>query len=194
MKIIEDTKKCLSKITDDGNILVAGIFFVYMSIIILAVLYAVNNRDTYELVRGHTAKSQVTGEDFGTVIARAKEMDGHCEYRACDKTICDWYDNSNGECNNMNKGDWIAKAGNRIYQGTSLCSETVGEFAKIGSPSQEKGANCWCKSGKNWVGNLFLDTPAYCSGNGCAGNCAHGVLYSPRFRSALLKAQKQYTK
>jgi len=187
------TTENIRKTPDDGNILVAGIFFVYMSIIILAVLYAVNNRDTYELLREHTAKSEVTGEDFGTVIARAKEMDGHCEYRACDNKICDWYDNSNYECDNMNKGDWIAKVKNKIYQGTSLCSETASEFAKIGNPSQNRGAYCWCKSDKNWVGNLFLDTPSYCSDNGCAGNCAHSVLYSPAFRSAI-NTKKQNVK
>ena len=195
MKTTENIKKFASKITDDGNVAVVGIFFVYMSMIILSVVYAVNSRDSYELLRGYRAKSEITGEDFGTVIARAKESDGHCEYRACDETnkTCDWYDNSNRECNNMNQGDWIAKVGNKIYKGTSLCSETAGEFAKIGIPNQEQGAYCWCKSGKNWVGNLFLDTPSYCSGNGCAGDCAHSVLYSPAFRSAL-NAKAQNTK
>jgi hypothetical protein len=186
MKNTENIKKT----SDDSNTLVAGIFFIYMSIIMLAVLYAVNNRDTYELVRGHTAKSEVTGEDFGTVIARAKGTDGHCEYRACNETICDWYDNSNRECSNMNKGDWIAKVENRIYKGTSLCSKTPGKFAEVGIPSQKEGAYCWCNAGKNWVNHLLLDSPSYCADNGCAGNCAHGVLYSPKFRSALLKAQK----
>ena len=191
MKNTEDIRKT----SDDGNTLVAGIFFIYMSVIILALVYGINSRDSYELLMGHRAKSEISGEEFGTVIARAKESDGHCEYRACDETnkICDWYDNSNHECNNMNKGDWIAKVGNKLHTGTSLCSETVGEFAKIGNPSQNKGAYCWCKSDKNWVSHLFLDTPSYCSGNGCAGNCAHSVLYSPAFRSAL-KAKKQNTK
>ena len=195
MKTAENIKKFVSKITDDGNVAVAGIFFVYMSMIILSVIYSVDNRDSYELLRGHRAKSETSGEEFGAVIARAKENDGYCEYRACDETnkICDWYDNSNRECNNMNKGDWVAKVGNKLHTGTSLCSETAGEFAKIGIPSQNKGAYCWCKSGKNWVGNLFLDTPSYCSGNGCAGDCAHSVLYSPAFRSAL-NAKTQNTK
>lgn len=183
----------IRKKLDDADIAVASIFCVCMSIIILCLVYGVCFHDEYELLRGHTAKSEATGEDFGTVIARAKGMDGHCEYRACDKTICDWHDNSNRECDNMNKGDWVAKVNNKIYQGTSLCSKTAGEFAKIGSPSQEQGAYCWCKSGKNWVSNLFLDTPSYCSDNGCAGDCAHSVLYSPTFRSAL-KAKRQNTK
>lgn len=175
---------------DDGDVAVAGIFFVYMSIIMLCVVYGVCFHDSYELLRGHTAKSEATGENFGTVIARAKEMNGGCEYRACNETICDWYDNSNRECNNMNKGDWIAKVENRIYKGTSLCSKTPGKFAETGNPSQKEGAYCWCKAGKNWVHHLLLDNPSYCANNGCAGNCAHGVLYSPKFRSALLKAQK----
>ena len=92
---------------DDGNVVIAGIFFVYMSIVLLGVLYGESDRDLYELLKGHRGKSDATGEDFGTVIARAKEMDGHCEYRACDKQ-CDWYDNSNSECGSMNKGAWIA--------------------------------------------------------------------------------------
>ena len=99
MKNIENIKKFVSKITDDGNVAVAGIFFVYMSIIILSVVYGVNSRDSYELLMGHKAISETSGKDFGTVIARAKESNGHCEYRACDETnkICDWYDNSNRE-------------------------------------------------------------------------------------------------
>ena len=170
---------------DDGDVAVAGIFFVYISIIILGLVYSVYHHDSYELLRGHTAKSEVTGEDFGTVIARAKEINGACEYRACNEKICDWYDNSNRECNNMNKGDWIAKVEKRIYKGTSLCSKTPGKFAEVGIPSQKEGAYCWCNAGKNWVNHLLLDSPSYCADNGCAGNCAHGVLYSPKFRSAL---------
>ncbi len=181
------------KTADDGNLIVAGIFVVYMTIVLLGVLYGACHRDSYELLKGHTAKLDTTGEDFGTVIARAKEMDGHCEYRACDKQ-CDWYDNSNSECSNMNKGDWIVKVENKIYKGTSLCSETAGEFAKSGNPSQINSAYCWCKSGSDWVQHLFLNSASYCSNNGCAGNCAHAFLYSPKFRSAVLNAKIQIVK
>jgi len=180
MKTVANIKKT----QDNGDKAVACILFLWVSLVILGVIYGVHCNDSYELLKGHTGKSDATGEDFGTVIARAKEMDGHCEYRACDKT-CDWYDNSNSECNNMNKGEWVAVHKNKIYQGTSLCSETKGEFAKIGNPSQKIGAYCWCKSGKNWVSNLFLINQSYCSDNGCAGNCAHSVLYSDKFRSII---------
>jgi len=183
-------KKNIKETSDDNNGVVAGILFVYISIIILGLVYAVHNRDSYELLMGHNAKSEITGEDFGAVIAKSKEMDGHCEYRACKDKICDWYDNSNSECNDMKKGDWIAKVENKIYQGTSLCSKTKGEFAKSGNPTKERGAYCWCKSDKNWVSNMFLNNSSYCSDNGCAGNCAHGVLYSPKFRSALNAKQQ----
>lgn len=183
----------IKKTFDGDNTAVAGILFVYMGIVVLGVLYSIYCQDSYELLRGHAAKSETTGEHFGTVIARAKEMDGHCEYRACDKQ-CDWYDNNADECVGMNKGDWVVKAENRIYKGTSLCSETAGKFAESGNPSQKEGAYCWCKSGSDWVHHLLLDSPSYCANNGCAGNCAHGVLYSPKFRSALLKKQKQHTK
>lgn len=184
----------IRKTSDDGNTVVAGIFFVYMSIVILGVIYATCCQDSYELLRGHTAKSEATGEKFGTVIARAKEMDGHCEYRACDNKICDWYDNSNSECSGINKGDWVAVVDNKVYNGNSLCSATAGKFAESGVPSQKRGAYCWCKSGSDWVQHMFMNNSSYCSDNGCAGNCAHGVLYSPKFRSALLKARKQYMK
>ncbi len=198
MKNIKNTEKYSSKIADDGNTVVAGIFFLYISLILLGVIYGVHchdsNRCSQKTFTKHKAQPETTDENFGTVIAVAKEMDGHCEYRACDKTICDWYDNSNRECANMNKGDWTAIFGTKTYMGTSLCSETAGEFAKSGNPNQKPGAHCWCKSGAGWVHHLALGSATYCSGNGCAGNCAHGVLYSSRFRSALLKAQKQYTK
>ena len=198
MKNIKNTEKYSSKIADDGNTVVAGIFFLYISLILLGVIYGVHCHDSDKCSQKtfikHKAQPETTDENFGTVIAVAKEMDGHCEYRACNETICDWYDNSNRECNNMNKGDWIAKVENRIYKGTSLCSNTPGKFAEVGTPSQKEGAYCWCKADKNWVNHLLLDSPSYCVNNGCAGNCAHSVLYSPAFRSALLKAQKQYEK
>lgn len=196
MKITHDIKKYLSKITDDKNVLVANILFIYMGLVMLGVFYNVRCHDSDKCspksFTKHTAISETTGENLGTVIASAKEMDGHCEYRACDETNknCDWYDNSNRECDDLNKGDWKAKVGHKTYAGTSLCSETAGEFAKSGNPSQTNGANCWCKSGKNWVYDMFLNTPSYCSDNGCAGNCAHGVLYSPTFRSALNTKQQ----
>lgn len=176
---------------DDKNVVVVNILFLYMGLIMLGTFYDAYGHNTDEqlstVIKKHTAISDVTQEAFGTVIAIAKEQDGHCEYRACDTTnkICDWYDNSNRECDGMNKGDWIARVGHRAYKGISLCSETAGEFAKAGVPSQKTGAYCWCKSGKNWVHHLFLDNELYCSDNGCAGNCAHGVLSSPAFRSAL---------
>lgn len=189
MKIIKKLKKHLDKITDDKNMLVVSILFVYMGLIGLGVFYGTYCPDSDEhlqkLAKEHKATSETTDKDFGIVIAAAKEQDGHCEYRACNGTICDWYDNSNQECDSMNKGDWIAKVENKTYKGISLCSETKGEFAKIGNPSQKTGAHCWCKSGKHWVHHLFLNSSSYCSDNGCAGNCAHGVLYAPTFRSML---------
>ena len=191
MKTIENIKKCVAKMTNDKNIAVVNILFLYMGFVILGFFYDeyAHNADeqSSKILKTHTAISDVTQEAFGTVIAIAKEQDGHCEYRACDTTnkICDWYDNSNRECDGMNKGDWIARVGHRTYKGISLCSKTSGEFAKIGNPSREKGAYCWCSAGKNWVHHLFLNTASYCSDSGCAGNCAHGVLYSPAFRSAL---------
>ena len=190
MTILEKMKKHLDKITDDKNMLVVSILFIYMGLIGLGVFYGTYCPDSDEHLqqksaKEHSATSETTGENFGTVIATAKEQDGHCEYRACNGTICDWYDNSNQECDSMNKGDWTAKVDNKTYKGISLCSETVGEFAKAGNPSQTKGAHCWCKSGKNWVHHLFLNNSSYCSNNGCAGNCAHGVLYAPTFRSML---------
>ncbi len=187
--MIEKTKKSLSKMVQDKNMLVVNILLLYMGLIMLGVFYDSYGHNADELppkaIKKHIAISETTGENLGTVIAVAKEQDGHCEYRACNGTICDWYDNSNQECDNMNKGDWTAIYENTTYKGISLCSETKGEFAKAGNPSQKKGAHCWCKTGKHWVHHLFLNTASYCSDNGCAGNCAHGALYSPVFRSAL---------
>ena len=190
MKITNNIKKHLSKISDDGNTVVAYILFVYISCVLLGVFYGVQCKDSdkcqQKTTNKHTAISEATGEDFGTVIATAKEQDGHCEYRACNGTICDWYDNSNRECDGINKGEWTATIKNKTYQGVSLCSETVGEFAKTGNPSHKTGAHCWCKSGSDWVQHLDLSSPAYCANNGCAGNCAHALLYNTQFRSALL--------
>lgn len=136
------------------------------------------------------AEMEEIPEDFGTVIAMAKEVDNKCYYRACDNNVCDWYENSNKKCKDMRAGDWTAVVGDKTYSGTSLCSETVGKFAEAGNPNQKQGAHCWCKSGSDWVHHLMLDNPLYCADNGCAGNCAHGVLYSPKFRSVLLRKQK----
>ncbi len=198
MKNTKNTKKCSSKTADDGNTVVAGIFFLYISLILLGVIYGMRhnsfNDQSKELTQKHPETSTIPDVFLGTVIAMAKEMDGHCEYRACDKTICDWYDNNNNQCDGMNQGDWVAKVDNTTYKGTSLCSETKGIFAEPGNPSQNPGAHCWCKSEAGWVHHLALGSATYCADNGCAGNCAHGVLYSQQFRSALLKAQKQYTK
>ncbi|MBQ6110569.1 MAG: hypothetical protein IJL05_04265 [Alphaproteobacteria bacterium] len=189
MKIVENIKKHLSKLTDDKNIAVVNILFIYACLVMLGIVYDARCHDSDkcqpETLTKHTATSEITGKDYGTVIAVAKEQDGHCEYRACDDKTCDWYDNSNRECDGINKGEWIARVENRTYKGISLCSATKGEFAKPGNPSRKTGAYCWCKSGKNWVSDMFLITPSYCSNNGCAGNCAHGVLYSPIFRSVL---------
>ena len=191
MKTIEKLKKNLDKITEDKNMLVVSILFIYMGLIGLGVFYGTYSPDSDEQLqqksaKEHSATSETTGENFGTVIATAKEQDGHCEYRACNGTICDWYDNSNRECDGINKGEWTATIKNKTYQGVSLCSETVGEFAKTGNPSHKTGAHCWCKSGSDWVQHLDLSSPAYCANNGCAGNCAHALLYNTQFRSALL--------
>lgn len=200
MKTLESIKKHLAKITDNSNSIVIDILLLYIALIGLGALYSVNiddlNETSQKPTKKHIVASEITGESFGTVIAIAKEMDGHCEYRACDKTnkICDWYDNNNKECDGMNKGEWIVWGKHGTYKGISLCSETAGKFAEIGTPSYKPGAYCWCKSGKNWVHHLFLNSSSYCLDNGCAGNCAHGVLYSPAFRSKVINRYKQYTK
>lgn len=198
MKTVKNTKQNLSKNADNRDKIVAGILFLYIALILLGVIYGVhcNNSDqcSQKTFIKHKVKSETTEEKLGTVIAIAKELDGHCEYRACANQICNWYDNSNRECDNINKGDWAAIVDNKKYMGTSLCSETAGKFAKPGTPSQKPGAYCWCNSGSGWVQHLFLDSSSYCANNGCAGNCAHGVLYSPKFRSALLRTVVQKTK
>ena len=50
----------IRKKLDDSDVAVAGIFFVYISIIILGLVYSVYHYDSYELLRGHTAKSEAT--------------------------------------------------------------------------------------------------------------------------------------
>lgn len=198
MKNIENIKKYFSKITDDGNAGVVVILFLYSALVLLGQIYDIHlnrlNNQPKKIIKKHTEVSADTEEIFGTIIATAKEMDSKCYYRACDNNICDWYENSNKKCKDMRAGDWIAVVGNKTYTGTSLCSETAGKFAESGNPSQKQGAYCWCKSGSDWVHHLLLGGPSYCANNGCAGNCAHGVLYSPKFRSALLKAKVQNTK
>ena len=178
----------INKTSENGDKTVAGIFFVYMSIVILGLVYIVCCNDSYRLLRGHTAKSEVTGEEFGTVKAISKGIDGHCEYRACNNEICDWYDNNNNECNGMNKGEWVAVYKNKIYKGTSLCSETKGKI--YATPQWEistnQGNNCWCKTSAGWVFAFPTENTQSCY-EGCAGNCAHGALYSDEFRSALSK-------
>ncbi len=86
----------------------------------------------------------------------------------------------------MSEGSWMRILEGKPYNGTAMCSETEGEFAKAGKDvSPTSGNHCWCKTSYAWVHVYNFDDTPSCFKD-CVPACLLHLLNS-KFRSELEK-------
>ena len=98
----------------------------------------------------------------------------------------------------LNNGEWAVTFSYGTVKGMAKCSETNGDYATVGNPSNTTGQYCWCgatiytQNGGNacnvapslWVFNSDVQYVSNCELY-CANSCAYGVGTYADFRRAM---------
>ena len=118
------------------------------------------------------------------------------------QVIADGYLSGTDHSSELSNGEWRIIFSYGTVKGRAKCSNTNGDYATVGTPSNTNGEYCWCVATSyvpnggtqcniappSWVFYDYYVSASNCA-NYCASNCAYNVNDSDGFRRAVFGVQ-----